>query len=106
VETGCQLKQNLMGSENCEPTLEIVPAKAPPGTSYCGLSFPRSWGRFFALTGRHPRPVFLCSFVHRRAGQSRFKHRLSRTNWIIAIARHTSAGFFVRGVAQNAPFFL
>jgi hypothetical protein len=66
VETGSQLKQNLMGSENCEPTLETVPAKAPPGTSYCGLSFPRSWGRFLALTGRHPRPVFLCSFVHRR----------------------------------------
>jgi hypothetical protein len=49
VDTGRQLKQNLMGSENCEPTLATVPAKAPPGTSYCGLSFPRSWGRFFAL---------------------------------------------------------
>jgi hypothetical protein len=42
VETGRQLKQNLMGLENCEPTLETVPAKAPPGTSYCGLSFPRA----------------------------------------------------------------
>jgi hypothetical protein len=48
VETGRQLKQNLMGSADCGPHISTVP-DITPRHFLRGLSFHRSWGCFFGL---------------------------------------------------------
>jgi hypothetical protein len=41
-----ELKQNLMGSENCEPTLQTVPAKAPSRHFFLRPQLPPELGPF------------------------------------------------------------